>query len=236
MKLIVGLGNPGADYARQRHNVGFMALEAIADHAGGVSWRKKFQGQLADVKLDGVKCVLLKPQTFMNESGRSIREAARFYKIEASDIVVIHDEVDLAPGKVRVKTGGGVAGHNGLKSVAAHLGPEFRRVRIGVGHPGHREKVPGYVLHDFSKSDLSWLEPLLDDIAKAAPLLAHGDDANFMNRVARGQASAKSPDTTPKKPAQRKSNAPTKREAEQSGAGEGALAHMLRRLLGAGGR
>jgi PTH1 family peptidyl-tRNA hydrolase len=236
MKLIVGLGNPGADYARQRHNVGFMALEAIADQAGGVSWRKKFQGQLADVKLDGVRCVLLKPQTFMNESGRSIQEAARFYKIEASDIVVIHDEVDLAPGKVRVKTGGGVAGHNGLKSVAAHLGPDFRRVRIGVGHPGHKEKVPGYVLHDFSKSDLSWLEPLLDDIAKAAPLLVRDDDANFMNQIARGQSGAKPANAESKKPARRKSNAPAKPDSEQAAAGEGALTHMLRRLLGSGGR
>jgi len=236
MKFFVGLGNPGAEYARQRHNVGFMALDRIADHAGGVSWRKKFQGQLADITLDGVKCVLLKPQTFMNDSGRSVQEASRFYKVAPGDIVVFHDEVDLAPGKVRVKSGGGAAGHNGLKSIAAHLGQDFRRVRIGVGHPGHKDRVPGYVLHDFSKADLAWLEPLLDDIAKAAPLLARDDDANFMNQVAHGRDASSAGKKAPAKSARRKSKAPAKPESDPDGAGEGALAHMLRRLLGAGKR
>jgi len=236
MKLFVGLGNPGAQYARQRHNVGFMALDAIAGRAGGVAWRGKFQGEVAELTLDGIRCVLLKPQTFMNESGRAVGEAARFHKIAPGDVVVFHDEVDLAPGKVRVKTGGGAAGHNGLKSIAAHLGPDFRRVRIGVGHPGHRDRVAGYVLHDFSKADRAWLEPLLEEIAAAAPALASGDDANFMNQVARktgGEKPAKRPPAKAKKAA--------KREQAESGArgepaSEGALAHMLRRLLGAGER
>ena len=239
MNLFVGLGNPGAEYARQRHNVGFMALDAIAERTGGVTWRGKFQGEVADITLDGVKTVLLKPQTFMNESGRSVQQAARFYKMAPQDIIVFHDEVDLAPGKVRVKEGGGVAGHNGLKSVAAHVGQDFRRVRMGIGHPGHRDKVSGYVLHDFSKADLVWLEPLLDGIAEAAPLLARGDDANFMNQVARqrngdGGGGAKK---KPAKPARR--NATTQPETDKArgrSANEGALAHMLRRLLGSGER
>ena len=205
-----------------------MALERIAERAGGVSWRSKFQGQTADVVINGVKCVLLKPQTFMNESGRSVQEAARFYKIDPSDVLVLHDEVDLAPEKIRVKSGGGVAGHNGLKSVAAHIGSDFRRVRIGVGHPGQKDRVPGYVLRDFSKADLAWLEPLLDDIADASALLAQGDDANFMNQIARQRAERSSPAEPPPakaskakgKPARSKS-AP-KNETEQTGLGNGA--------------
>ena len=240
MKLIVGLGNPGAEYAGHRHNVGFMALERIAERSGGVSWRSKFQGQSADIVIDGVKCVLLKPQTFMNESGRSVQEAARFYKIEPSDVLVLHDEVDLEPAKVRLKSGGGVAGHNGLKSVAAHIGSNFRRVRIGVGHPGQKDRVPGFVLRNFSKADLAWLEPLLDDIADAAALLVTGDDANFMNQVARQRAGRSTP--TKKRPAETKQKpAPPKSTsldmADRTGESyKGALAHLLRRLLGAGKR
>lgn len=237
MKLFVGLGNPGAQYARQRHNVGFMALDAIAQRAGGVTWRNKFQGEVAELNLEGIRCVLLKPQTFMNESGRAVGEAARFYKIAPEDVIVFHDEVDLAPGKVRVKMGGGVAGHNGLKSVKAHLGPDFARVRIGVGHPGHKDRVAGFVLHDFSKADRAWLEPLLEEIAAAAALLARGDDANFMNQVARNTGGAdkpaKRPPAKPEKAAKREK---VKGAARDEPASEGALAHMLRRLLGAGER
>ena len=185
MKLFVGLGNPGDRYARNRHNVGFMAVERIAARHGFGPWRQRFQGRLAEGVLDGERIWLLEPQTFMNESGRSIAEAARFMKLPLADIVVFHDELDLAAGKVRVKLGGGVAGHNGLRSAAACLGSrDFRRVRIGIGHPGHKDRVTGHVLSDFHKVEQSWLEPLLDALADAAPLLAQGGDAAFMSRVA----------------------------------------------------
>ena len=185
MKLFVGLGNPGDRYARHRHNVGFMAVERIADRHRFGPWRQRFQGRLAEGVLDGERVWLLEPQTFMNESGRSIAEAARFMKLPLGDVVVFHDELDLAAGKVRVKEGGGVAGHNGLRSADACLGSrEFRRVRIGIGHPGHKDRVTGHVLSDFHKAEQTWLEPLLDAIADAAPLLAKGEDNAFMSRVA----------------------------------------------------
>jgi PTH1 family peptidyl-tRNA hydrolase len=185
MKLFVGLGNPGDRYARQRHNVGFMAVERIASRHGFGPWRARFQGQLAEGLLEGERVWLLKPQTFMNESGRSVAEAARFHKLPLAEVVLFHDELDLAPGKVRVKLGGGTAGHNGLRSTDAWLGSkEFKRVRIGIGHPGHKERVVGHVLSDFHKVEQAWLEPLLDAIADAAPLLAKGNDTAFMNRVA----------------------------------------------------
>lgn len=185
MKLLVGLGNPGERYARHRHNVGFMAVERIAARHGFGPWRARFAGRLAEGVLDGERVWLLEPQTFMNESGRSIAEAARFMKLPPADIVILHDEIDLAAGKVRVKLGGGVAGHNGLRSADTCLGTrEFTRVRIGVGHPGHKDRVIGHVLSDFHKVELQWLEPLLDAVADAAPLLAKGQDAAFMSRVA----------------------------------------------------
>jgi len=185
MKLVVGLGNPGDQYARQRHNVGFMAVERIARQHRFESWRKKFQGLVAEGSLGGERFLLLKPQTWMNESGRSVADAARFHKIPPAEIVVFHDELDLAPGKVRVKLGGGTAGHNGLRSIDACLGTkEFRRVRIGIGHPGHKEKVLGHVLGDFAKSEQPWLDQLLDAMADAAPLLMSTDESGFMNRVA----------------------------------------------------
>ena len=185
MKLLVGLGNPGERHARQRHNIGFMAIERIAQRHGFGPWRTRFQGRLAEGVLDGERVWLLEPQTFMNESGRSIGEAARFIKLPPEDIVILHDEIDLAAGKLRVKLGGGVAGHNGLRSADDWLGTrEFKRVRIGVGHPGHKDRVIGHVLADFHKNEQVWLEPLLDAIADAAPLLAKGQDAAFMSRVA----------------------------------------------------
>ncbi|MFZ1429083.1 MAG: aminoacyl-tRNA hydrolase [Geminicoccaceae bacterium] len=185
MKLFVGLGNPGDRYARHRHNVGFMAVERIAGRHGFGPWRARFAGRLAEGVLDGERVWLLEPQTFMNESGRSIAEAARFMKLPPADIVILHDEIDLAAGKVRVKLGGGVAGHNGLRSADSCLGTrEFKRVRIGVGHPGHKDRVIGHVLSDFHKVEQQWLEPLLDAVADAAPLLAKGQDAAFMSRVA----------------------------------------------------
>jgi PTH1 family peptidyl-tRNA hydrolase len=185
MKLFVGLGNPGERYARQRHNVGFMAVERIAQRHAFGPWRGRFQGRLAEGVLDGERVWLLEPMTFMNESGRSVAEAARFMKLPLGDVVLFHDELDLAPGKVRVKQGGGTAGHNGLRSTDACLGSkDFKRVRIGIGHPGHKDRVIGHVLSDFHKAEQAWLEPLLDAMADAAPRLAKGDDAGFMSRVA----------------------------------------------------
>ena len=184
MKLFVGLGNPGAKYARNRHNVGFMAVDRIAEDHGFAPWRRKFQGQITDGRLAGEKIVLLKPETFMNLSGQSVGEAMRFYKLDSTDITVFHDEIDLAPGKCRVKDGGGHAGHNGLRSLHQHLGAHYSRVRIGVGHPGHKDRVAGYVLHDFSKADDDWLEDLLRGISDGAGDLADDDPGKFMNAVA----------------------------------------------------
>jgi PTH1 family peptidyl-tRNA hydrolase len=185
MKILVGLGNPGDKYEENRHNVGFMAVEAIAEHHGGGAWKRRFQGLATEVDLGREKCLLLKPTTFMNESGRSVGEAMRFYKISPADVIVFHDELDLEPGKVRVKFGGGHAGHNGLKSISAHIGNDYQRVRIGIGHPGSREAVVSYVLHDFSKKDREWLEPLLNAVARGVPHLAAGQDAKFLNEIAR---------------------------------------------------
>lgn len=184
MRLLVGLGNPGPKYARHRHNVGFMAVDAIARRWSVGPFRRRFQGEAADGLLDGERVVLLKPGTYMNESGRAVAEAARFFRLEPGDVWVFHDELDLAPGKLRVKQGGGTAGHNGLRSIDRHVGNAFWRIRIGIGHPGRADRVHGYVLHDFAKADTEWLDPLLDAIADSAPLVAAGDAANFMNRVA----------------------------------------------------
>lgn len=184
MRLFVGLGNPGAKYARHRHNVGFVALDEIVRRHGFGVEKNRFQGLLSEGSLAGEKILALKPQTFMNESGRSVGEAMRFYKLAPADVVVLHDELDLAPGKLRAKLGGGVAGHNGLRSIAAHIGRDFRRIRIGIGHPGHKDRVSGYVLSDFAKADAAWLEPLVDAIAEAAPLLAQDDDPGFTTKVA----------------------------------------------------
>jgi PTH1 family peptidyl-tRNA hydrolase len=184
MKLFVGLGNPGAKYARHRHNVGFMALDRVAERHGFGPWRKRLQGYTSDGELDGAKVLLLKPDTYMNESGRAVGEAARFLKVPTSDIIVFHDEIDLLPGKIKVKTGGGNAGHNGLRSITAHLDNEYVRVRIGVGHPGVKDLVATWVLHDFAREDQEWLDPLLDAIADAAPRLAADKSARFLSDVA----------------------------------------------------
>jgi PTH1 family peptidyl-tRNA hydrolase len=185
MLLLVGLGNPGARHARDRHNIGFMAVEAIARAHRFGAWRSRFSSLVAEGHLGSERVLLLKPQTYMNLSGRAVAEAVRFFKLPLAAIVVVHDEIDLAPGKVRIKAGGGVAGHNGLRSIAEWLGSrDFRRVRLGVGHPGDKERVIGHVLSDFAAADRLWLEPLLDAIAEAAPLIATGDDAGAMNRIA----------------------------------------------------
>jgi len=184
MKLFVGLGNPGAKYAGNRHNIGFMALDQIAADHGFSPWKAKFQGQLSEGSIGREKAILLKPQTFMNNSGQSVGEALRFFKLTPADVMVFHDELDLAPGKCRVKQGGGHAGHNGLRSIHAHIGADYGRVRLGVGHPGHKDAVAGYVLRDFPKADQGWLDDLLRGIADGAPSLALGDSGKFMNAVA----------------------------------------------------
>lgn len=198
MKLFVGLGNPGEKYARHRHNVGFMAIDRIAARHNAGPWRRRFQGETAELSLGGDRVVFLKPTTFMNDSGRSVGEAQRFLKIPVSDVYVFHDEIDLAPGKVKVKAGGGNAGHNGLRSLTAHIGNDYNRVRIGVGHPGVKEVVPHYVLHDFAKAEYEWLEPLLDAMAESARYLAQGDSARFLSHVARAEREDESEDTSHK--------------------------------------
>jgi PTH1 family peptidyl-tRNA hydrolase len=192
MRLIVGLGNPGGQYARQRHNIGFMAVDRIAEDNGFSPWRSKFQAQVAEGRLGGDKALLLKPQTYMNLSGNAVGEAMRFYKLEPADVIVIHDELDLAPGKCRVKQGGGHAGHNGLRSIHAAIGPDYVRVRLGIGHPGRKEAVSGYVLHDFAKADAGWLDDLMRGIADGADALAAGDWGRFQNAVAQRVAPARS--------------------------------------------
>ncbi len=184
MKLFVGLGNPGGKYVGNRHNVGFMAVDRIADAHGFGPWKGKFQGVFSEGRLGGEKIILLKPETFMNKSGQSVGEAVRFFKLDPADVTVFHDEIDLAPAKLRVKQGGGHAGHNGLRSLHAHIGEAYQRVRIGVGHPGHKDAVPTYVLKDFAKSDQDWLEDLLAGIANGAVSLAEGDTGRFQNAVA----------------------------------------------------
>lgn len=184
MQILVGLGNPGAKYAANRHNIGFMALDRIASDHGFAPWKAKFQGQIAEGRLGGDKALLLKPETFMNLSGQSVGEAMRFYKLEPGDVTVFHDELDLAPGKVRLKTGGGHAGHNGLRSIHAHIGEAYHRVRLGIGHPGRKELVAAYVLHDFAKADEGWLDDVLRGLSDGAPYLVEGDRSRFQNAVA----------------------------------------------------
>jgi len=202
MKLFVGLGNPGAKYARNRHNIGFMALDEIAQDHGFGPWRAKFQGLVSEGRFGSQKVLLLKPETFMNKSGQSVGEAARFHKIGLEDITVFHDELDLAPGKCRVKQGGGHAGHNGLRSIHGHLSEGYGRVRLGIGHPGHKDAVPGYVLRDFPKADGEWLDDLLRGISDGASALAEGDAGRFMNAVSLRVAPPRSSKSSPKpKPA-----------------------------------
>jgi peptidyl-tRNA hydrolase, PTH1 family len=183
MRLLVGLGNLGQRYAGNRHNIGFMVVDAIARRHGFPAWRRRFHGLTAEGQISGERVLLLKPETYMNDSGRAVAEAMKFYRIEPADIIVFHDEIDLLPAKMRVKAGGGTAGHNGLRSIAAHIGNDFRRVRIGVGHPGARELVEYYVLQDFAKAEREWVEIVCDTIAENAALVAKGQDASFQNKV-----------------------------------------------------
>ncbi len=195
MKLFVGLGNPGPKYARNRHNIGFMAVERIAEDHDFGPWRSKFQGDMAEGRLGDEKVLLLKPMTFMNRSGQSVGEAMRFYKLESTQVTVFHDELDLAPGKVRVKAGGGHAGHNGLRSIHDHIRAAYDRVRLGIGHPGRKEMVSPYVLSDFAKSDGDWLENVLQGVSDGAAHLALDEGGKFMNAVALRTAPARSSKT-----------------------------------------
>jgi len=199
MKLFVGLGNPGSKHARNRHNIGYMAVDRIAGDHGFGPWKSKFQGRISEGRLSGEKLLLLKPETFMNLSGQSVGEAMRFYKLDPGDVTVFQDELDLVPGKVRVKQGGGHAGHNGLRSLHGHIGEDYARVRLGIGHPGRKELVAHYVLHDFARADEQWLSDLLQGISDGVAHLAAGDSGKFMNAVAlrvvppRKSASASAP-------------------------------------------
>lgn len=184
MHLIVGLGNPGDKYSRNRHNIGFLAVEEIARRHGFPPFREKFKGLVSEASIAGEKVLILKPQTWMNSSGESVEAAAQFYKLAPTDISVVYDEIDLAPGKARIKRGGGNGGHNGLRSIDPRIGTDYRRIRLGVGHPGHKDRVMPWVLGDFSKPDLVWLEPLLLALADNADLIVKGDDNTLMNRLA----------------------------------------------------
>jgi len=184
MYLVVGLGNPGEKYARNRHNIGFMAADEIVRRHSFSAYRAKFQGEISEGKIGTEKVLVLKPQTFMNESGRSVKDVITFYKIAPEDIIVLHDELDLAPGKLRVKRGGGHAGHNGLRSLHAHVGESYVRIRLGIGHPGSKEQVTGHVLKDFAKADQDWIVPQLDAVADNIDLLFEGRDPEFMSRAA----------------------------------------------------
>ncbi len=198
MRLFVGLGNPGSRYAKNRHNIGFLAVDAIARAHNAAPWRRRFQGEAAEATLGRERVLILKPQTYMNESGRAVAQAQHFYKVPLGDVVVFHDELDLPPGKLRVKLGGGNAGHNGLRSITAQCGNDYRRVRIGIGHPGDKALVYPYVLSDFAKAEEPWVEDLCRACADHAALLAKGEDGSFQNKVhlameGRGWAEAKRP-------------------------------------------
>lgn len=244
MLLFAGLGNPGAKYANNRHNVGFLAADVIARRHSFSPWSRKFQAEIAEGRIGGEKVLLIKPQTFMNLSGQAVGEALRFYKLDASAVTVFYDEIELPAGKVRVKIGGGSAGHNGIRSLDQHIGNNYRRVRIGVGHPGAKEMVHGHVLGDFSKADQEWLDVLLDSIADSADLIAKGDDNSFMNRVTlalRDKLQPTGPDDTPPAKAPKQSAAPKAqshiRQArpQQSAVKvpeNGPMAAMLKKLLG----
>lgn len=190
MLLLVGLGNPGSKYAGNRHNIGFMCIDAIARAHGFPILRRRFQGLATEGTIGTQRVILLEPQTYMNESGRSVAEAARFHKIPTADVIVFHDELDLAAGKLRVKKGGGNAGHNGLRSITAHIGNDYRRIRLGIGHPGAKELVHGHVLSDFARADQPWVDALCDSVADHIALVAAGNDAEFQNRVHRAMEDA----------------------------------------------
>ncbi len=232
MLVIAGLGNPDSGHAANRHNIGFMAADAIARRHGFSPWRRRFRALTAEGELGGERVLLIKPQTFMNLSGEAVAAALRFYKLAAQDLVVIYDELDLTPGRIRIKTGGGAGGHNGIRSIDAHCGKEYRRVRLGIGHPGHKGLVQRHVLSDFAKADAVWLEPFLEAIAENTGLLAKGEDSTFMNRVSLAIAGE------PEKPAPDKKKGQSHiRQARENGPPaavptSGPMAAMLKKLFG----
>ncbi len=232
MKLLVGLGNPGDKYARHRHNVGFMAVDRLAGRHRFSPWKKRFSGYVCDGQIDGCRALLLKPDTFMNESGRSVGEAMRFLKLPIADVIVFHDELDLDPGRVKAKGGGGNAGHNGLRSISAHLGNDYTRVRIGIGHPGHKDAVSGYVLHDFAKVEMAWLEPLLDAMADAGGALLAGKPELFLTQVARAtQAEPEPKASMPKSKAKIADKSAAHPAGERASKQKSALAENLRKWI-----
>ncbi|WP_157017029.1 aminoacyl-tRNA hydrolase [Mesorhizobium xinjiangense] len=236
MQIVAGLGNPGPKYAGNRHNVGFMAADAIARRHSFSPWTKKFRAEIAEGMLGGEKVLLIKPQTFMNNSGQAVGEALRFYKLPPSALTVLYDEIDLAAGKLRTKTGGGAGGHNGIRSIDAHCGKDYRRVRIGIGHPGAKELVHNHVLGDFAKADLAWLDPLLDAVADNAALLAQGDDNAFMNKISLavkrpgGESPAGNGKSKPKGRSHIRQARPAKPAAKVPETGP--MAAMLKKLFG----
>ncbi|WP_415158663.1 aminoacyl-tRNA hydrolase [Maritalea sp.] len=240
MHLLVGLGNPGKKYQAHRHNVGFMAVDAIASRHNLSPYRSKFNAQWVEGTIDGERVILLKPQTFMNDSGTSVGAAAKFFKLAPSDITVLYDELDLAPGKIKVKTGGGNGGHNGIRSMEAHLGKDFHRVRIGIGHPGHKDRVHNHVLSDFAKADNVWLAPLLDAIGENAGLLASGQASSFMNKIALA-VNGDAPKAKAEKPVPKKQSPKLQSHVHQARTAKitklpetGPMANMLKKLFGKG--
>ena len=234
MLFIAGLGNPGGQYGDNRHNIGFMAVDAIHDEHDFGAWSKKHGALVAEGRLGGEKVLLIKPQTFMNESGKAVGDALRFYKAEPSQLVVLHDELDLPPGKVRIKTGGGNGGHNGLRSIDAHVGKDYRRIRLGIGHPGHKDRVSGYVLSDFAKADRDWLDPLIESIARNADLIAKGEDAMLMNRLSIQTDSNEPPGAKGSDKAKPKGQSHIRQARQNVSKPEprGPMAEMLKKLLG----
>lgn len=242
MRVIVGLGNPGSKYAFNRHNIGFLAVDEIhRQNSGFGPWRNRFQAETSEGTLDGEKVLLVKPTTYMNESGRSVGEIIRFFKLSPDDVLVIYDEIDLPPAKFRMKSGGGHGGHNGLRSVSAHVGDTYHRLRLGVGHPGRKELVSGYVLHDFAKADRSWLDPLIEEIGRQAGMLAKGQYSQFANKMHLTLSPEKDRNRSPKKSGKDTKAVDTTGPTKTSGqttdrtekkAAKGPLAAGLERLLG----
>ncbi|WP_425417402.1 aminoacyl-tRNA hydrolase [Oricola indica] len=237
MLVIAGLGNPGPKYAANRHNIGFMAADAIVRrHASFSPWQKKFNAEISEGRLEGEKVLVIKPLTFMNNSGQAVGEALRFYKLGPEDLVVLYDELDLAPGKVRIKTGGGSGGHNGIRSIDAHCGKDYRRVRLGIGHPGSKERVHGYVLGDFAKADQEWLDTLLETVGEHAGMIVRGDNSGFMNKTALAlgddMAARKKKPAETAKPAGKQSHIRQARQQTPQAPASGPMADMLNKLLG----
>ncbi|CUX10005.1 aminoacyl-tRNA hydrolase [Agrobacterium fabrum] len=235
MKIIAGLGNPGAQYAGNRHNIGFMAVDALQRLPSFAPWSKKFKAEISEGEIGGEKVLLMKPLTYMNLSGESVGEAMRFFKLTPADIIAIHDELDLLAGRARIKIGGGHGGHNGLKSLDAHCGKEYRRLRLGIGHPGDKERVHGHVLGDFAKSDRVWLDPLLDAIADNAAMLVKGEDSQLMNKLALATGSKPEAEKPVKaaKPAAQSHIHQARNSAQPKKLPEtGPMAEMLKRMFG----